>query len=257
MKRLGIFVVAAAIFLAGCGGGARSKELRVYAAASLTDAFTEIGKDFEIAHPEVRVSFNFGGSQTLRAQIEQGAQADVFAPANLKEMETLARGNYVGAAKVFLTNRLVVVLPAKNPGGVTGLEDLARSGLKVILAAQEAPVGGYSLQALEQMDGAMGDGYKDKVLANVVSYENDVKLVVAKIQLGEADAGIVYASDAAAAPELQTIEIPAAYNVVARYPIAALVQSQNAELAEAFIAYVLSADGQATLRKWGFESREK
>jgi molybdate transport system substrate-binding protein len=143
-------------------------------------------------------------------------------------------------------------MPAKNPAGLAELADLAKPGLKLVLAAKEVPVGNYALQVLDKLDVALGAGYKDNVLKNVVSYESDVKQVVAKIQLGEADAGIVYMSDTVATPDLQKIEIPAESNVIAKYPMAALSQSQNPNLAQAFIAYVLSTDGQATLQKWGF-----
>lgn len=228
--------------------------LTVFAAASLTNAFGEIGKAFETAHPGVSVKFNFGGSQALRTQIEQGAQADIFASANAKEMDTLVTGKFVtvDSSKVFLTNQLVVIIPAKNPAGLAALADLAKPGLKLVLAAKEVPVGNYALQVLDKLDAALGAGYKDNVLKNVVSYESDVKQVVAKIQLGEADAGIVYLSDTVAAPDLQKIEIPAEDNVIAKYPLAALSAAKDQALAQAFIAYVLSADGQAILQKWGF-----
>jgi molybdate transport system substrate-binding protein len=228
--------------------------LTVFAAASLTNAFGEIGKTFETANQGVTVKFNFGGSQALRTQIEQGAQADVFASANTKEMDALVTGKFVAAdtSKIFLTNQLVVIMPAKNPAGLAALADLAKPGLKLVLAAKEVPVGNYALQVLDKLDTALGAGYKDNVLKNVVSYESDVKQVVAKIQLGEADAGIVYSSDTVAAPELQKIEIQAENNVIAKYPLAALSQAKNPELAQAFIAYVLSAEGQAILQKWGF-----
>jgi molybdate transport system substrate-binding protein len=269
MKRFAIVLLATALLLAlgACGTAqptaaptaaattaTEPKTLMVFAAASLTNAFTEIGKAFEAANPGVTVKFNFGGSQTLRTQVEQGAQADVFASANTKEMDALVKGNFVPAdsAKIFLTNQLVVIMPASNPGGLAALPDLAKPGLKLVLAAKEVPVGNYALQVLDKLDAALGAGFKDKVLASVVSYENDVKQVVAKVQLGEADAGIVYLSDTVAAPDLKKIEIPAENNVVANYPVAALTQAKDAELAQAFIAYVLSADGQASLQKWGF-----
>jgi molybdate transport system substrate-binding protein len=255
MKRFTLALLTFALLLSGCGASTpapiSTQTLTVFAAASLTGAFGEIGKSFEAANPGVTVKFNFGGSQTLRTQIEQGAQADVFASANSKEMDALVTGNLVGAdtAQIFLTNQLVVIMPAKNPAGLKTLDDLAKPGLKLVLAAKEVPVGNYSLQVLDKLN---AEGFKDKVLANVASYENDVKQVVAKIQLGEADAGIVYLSDAVAAPELQKINIPAENNVIAKYPMAALSKSENADLAQAFIAYVLSTDGQATLQKWGF-----
>jgi molybdate transport system substrate-binding protein len=257
MKHLLLLPLIAVIALSACGSPAprvEPKTLTVFAAASLTDAFDEIGKAFEAANPGVTVKLNFGGSQALRTQIEQGAKADVFASANAKEMDALITGSFVtvGSPQVFLTNRLIVIMPANNPAGLKDLAGLSKSGLKLVLAAKEVPVGNYSLQVLDKLDQALGNGFKDKVLTNVVSYENDVKQVVAKVQLGEADAGIVYSSDMVAAPELQKIDIPAENNVIAEYPLAALAQSKNPELAQAFIAYVLSPDGQAVLQKWGF-----
>ena len=230
------------------------RTLAVFAAASLTDAFNEIGKNFEAANPGVTVTFNFAGSQALQTQIEQGAPADVFASASKSYMDLLVTDSYVtgDVPQNFLTNKLVVILPANNPAGLAKLEDLANPKLKLVIAAEAVPVGKYALQALDLMDKQFGNGYKDKVLANVVSKEDNVKQVVAKVQLGEADAGIVYTSDAVAAPDLKSIEIPAELNVIAKYPIAPLTKSTNAELAKAFVVYVLSSDGQAVLQKWGF-----
>jgi len=267
MQRFWIVILTVALMLSACSttksvqtavptAKPESKTLTVFAAASLTNAFEEIGKNFEAANPGVTVQLNFAGSQTLRTQIEQGAQVDVFASANTKEMDALVTGRFVAdeSAQIFLTNQLVVVMPANNPAGLAVLSDLAKPGLKVVLAAKEVPVGNYALQVLDKLDATLGNGFKDKVLANVVSYENDVKQVVAKVQLGEADAGIVYLSDTVAAPELIKIGIPAENNVVAKYPLAALTQSKNSELAQAFIAYVLSADAQSVIQKWNFLS---
>jgi molybdate transport system substrate-binding protein len=229
--------------------------LIVFAAASLTDAFTEIESSFEAANPGVTVKFNFAGSQALRTQIEEGAAADVFASANTKEMEALAGGGKLaGEAGPFVNNVLVIIAPADNPAGLATPQDLARPGLKLVLAAEEVPVGKYARQALGQLETLYGAGYRDSVLANVVSNEDNVKQVVAKVRLGEADAGIVYQSDVVAAPELTTIEIPAEANVVAVYPITVLRESAEPVLAQDFIDYVLSDAGQATLLKWGFRS---
>jgi molybdate transport system substrate-binding protein len=257
MKRIWVFVLLALTTLSACAATpstVKPQTLTVFAAASLSDAFEEIGQNFETANPGVTVKLNFGGSQTLRVQIEQGARADVFASANLKEMEALLAGHFVAAesARIFLTNQLVVILPADNPAGLSALEDLTKPGLKIVLAAKEVPVGNYSMQVLDKLDQVSGNGFKDRVLANVVSYENDVKQVAAKVQLGEADAGLVYLSDTVAASGLQQIDIPAENNVIAKYFLAALSQSQNPELARAFIDYVLSGAGQAVIQKWGF-----
>lgn len=257
MKHILVFVLAALLTPYACSAPpptVKQETLMVFAAASLSDAFEEIGNAFEADHPGVTVKLNFGASQALRTQIEQGAQADVFASANPKEIEALMAGNFVDAQspQIFLTNQLVVIMPAHNPARVENLVDLAQDGIKLVLAAEEVPVGNYSLKALEKLDQAFGNGFKNKTLQNVVSYENTVKQVVAKVQLGEADAGIVYVSDTVAAPELTKIDIPMENNVVAKYLLAALVQSKRPELARAFISYVLSTDGQFILKKWGF-----
>lgn len=231
-----------------------SHTLNVFAAASLADGFTDIGKSFEAAHPGVTVTFNFAGSQALRTQIEQGAVCDVFASANAKEMDTLVNEAFVpaSAARVFVTNQLLVILPANNPANIETLADLANPSLKLVLAAEEVPVGKYARQALDNLNALYGADYKTKVLANVVSNEDNVKQVVTKVQLGEADAGIVYISDARATPELKTITIPTRYNVIAQYPIATLSEASQPDLAAKFINYVLSVEGQAILQKWGF-----
>ena len=257
MKHFISILLLLILVLSACNGANTNSEprtLTVYAAASLTEAFTEIGDAFEASHPDVTVAFNFGGSQNLRTQIEQGAPVDVFASANAKEMDALVAQNMVpsGEPKVFLTNQLIVILPEENPAGVASLEDLGKPGLKLVLAAEEVPAGRYAREILEKLNAMFGADYSEKVLANVVSNEDNIRQAVTKVQLGEADASIVYVSDAVAVPELQKIPIPAEMNVVAEYPIARLGGSSNPELADDFIEYVLSRDGQATLKKWGF-----
>jgi molybdate transport system substrate-binding protein len=237
---------------------AEPAELYVFAAASLTDAFTEIGARYETAHPGTRVVFNFAGSQQLAQQINAGAPADVFASANQRQMEmVIAAGGIVsGTQQTFVRNRLVVIFPQDNPGGVAGLHDLAAPGLKLVLAAQEVPVGQYSLDLLDKAaaDPVFGAGYKDNVVNNVVSYEENVRAVLTKVALGEADAGIVYSSDisGADAGKVARLDIPDAYNVIATYPIALLTESQNPALAKDFIQLVLSPEGQALLEAYNF-----
>lgn len=219
----------------------------IFAAASLTESFRELEMLFEETHPNVDIVLNFASSNTLRAQIENGAPADVFASANMKEMDALIESGIVAvdAARPFLHNRLVIITPAENIANLTTFEDLSRADLKLVLAAEEVPIGRYTRQMLANA----GTEFSERVLANVVSNESNVKQVVAKIQLGEADAGIVYASDTVAVPELVVIEIPAEYNVLATYPIAPLTDSPPAH---AFVSFILSPEGQAVLEKWGF-----
>lgn len=236
---------------------AAATALNVFAAASLTDAFAEIGKNFIAAHPDVEVVFNFAGSNQLATQIGEGAPADVFASANAAQMNAaIDSGRIVtGAQQTFARNRLVVVTPSDNPAGLIGLQDLAKPGVNIVLAAKEVPVGGYALVFLDkaESDGSLGAGYRDKVLANVVSYEVNVRGVLTKIVLGEADAGIVYMSDVKSAPgEVTTIAIPDPLNTIARYPIAPLVDSTHPGWAKQFVDYVLSSDGQQVLTKYGF-----
>lgn len=263
MKHFFVWILLFSILLTGCSSASstpivdtESQTLLIFAAASLTDAFTEIGKNFEAQNSNVTVTFNFAGSQALRTQIKEGAPADVYASASGKEMETLITNAFVikESSQIFLSNRLIVILPADNPAGINSLEDLANDGVKIVLAAEEVPVGNYARQALDLMNESFSNNFKDKVLEKIVSNEDNVKQVVAKIQLGEADAGIVYTSDAIVATDLQTIEIPTELNIIAKYPIAPLVESANTDLANEFIAYVLSDEGQAILQKWGFGS---
>jgi molybdate transport system substrate-binding protein len=232
------------------------KTLIVFAAASLTEAFQELGMNFEKASPGVNVQFNFTGSQIARTQIEQGARADIFASADHKNMDILSSQKLVrgDTYQDFATNRLVVIMPHGNPGSVKMLDDLARPGLKLILADESVPAGNYARQALMKMSESpdYGPDFMTKVLANVVSNETDVKQVVTKVELGEADAGIVYVSDAIADPDLVEIAIPDPFNITASFPIAVLVNASNPLLGEAFVVYILSHDGQAVMEKWGF-----
>ncbi len=232
--------------------------LTVFAAASLIDAFKEIGAEFALAHPGTEVIFNFAGSNQLATQIGEGAPADVFASANGTQMNVaIATGRILsGTQQTFVRNRLVVVTPADNPAGLASMQDLATPGAKIVFAAKEVPVGGYSLDFLDkaEADGSLGAGFKDAVIGNVVSYEENVRVVLTKVTLGEADAGIVYTSDAAASGEgkVGQIEIPDIFNTIATYPIAPLNDSPNLDLAQQFVTLVLAPAGQQILEKYGF-----
>lgn len=255
-----IVVLLIASLIAACGTPSdRAETLTVFAASSLTDAFDEIGAKFGDTHPGVKVVFNFAGSQQLRQQLEQGARADVFASANNMEMDAAIKSGSIasGTPQVFVRNRLAVIVPRDNPGRVQSLRDLAKPGLKIVLAASNVPVGSYSLTALGKMNGQFGATFSPTVLSNVVSFEDNVRQIVAKVQLGEADAGIVYTSDVtpAAAEKVTTIDIPDPFNIVASYPIASLTSTPQPDLAADFIAYVMSSDGQSILKKWGFITR--
>lgn len=235
-------------------------ELTVFAAASLTDSFNKIKADLEAAHPGLTIIYNFAGSQALVTQLTEGSPADVFASASKAQMEKAVEAGVIdGTAQVFTQNRLAIVVPKDNPAGIQSPADLAKDGVKLVLAQAEVPVGQYARQSICNAGNdtaTYGEGFVAKIGANVVSEEDNVKAVLTKVQLGEADAGIVYTTDIteSVAPDVQLIEIPAAINVVAKYPIAP-VKGGNAELAAAFIDYVLGPDGQATLQSFGFEPK--
>ncbi|POM23879.1 Molybdate-binding periplasmic protein precursor [Actinomadura rubteroloni] len=249
MKRI-LSAAAAALTLltaAACGDGddkTESRTLTVLAAASLTETFTALGKTFEQAHPGVKVRFSFGGSSALAQQIVQGAPADVFAAASPATMKTVTDdGDASGAPQVFARNRLVIAVP-KGAAKVHALADLAAKGTKVVLCAEQVPCGAAAKTALA----AAG------VTVRPVSQEQDVKAVLTKVRLGEADAGLVYRTDVgAAAGQVTGIDFPAAAKAINAYPIAALAKAPQLALARQFVALVLSAPGQDALTRAGFE----
>lgn len=239
---------------APAGGAAR---LNIFAAASLAEAFEELAAGFEAAYPGVELSYNFAGSQQLAAQIGEGAPADVFASANNLQMEAAIASGRVrsGDQQIFARNRLVVVTPADNPAGITTLQDLAKPGVRLVLADQAVPVGQYSLDFLARASAlpAYTASYSPTVLANVVSFEDNVRSALTKVVLGEGDAAIVYSTDAALElGNVAQLPIPDELNSIAAYPIAPLADSPNPEPAQAFVDYVLGPAGQAVLAKYGF-----
>jgi molybdate transport system substrate-binding protein len=251
--------VAAVLVLAGCssGGagaapssasadGSLSGTLTVFAAASLTDVFTELGDDLIGAHPGLEVRFNFAGSSALATQIAQGAPADVFASANEQQMavvvgEDLAAGDPVVAA----SNVLQIAVPAGNPAGVRGLEDFTHADLALALCAPEVPCG----SAAEGVFAAAG------VTPEPDTYEEDVRAALTKVELGEVDAAIVYASDVVSAGDaVEGIAFPEAEEAVNRYPLCVLAGAPNPAAAEAFVALVQSDRGQRALADAGFRA---
>jgi molybdate transport system substrate-binding protein len=257
MNLPGVLICVTALALAACGGSASSASrsvaasgspsggITVFAAASLTQSFTTIGSAFEAAHPGARVTFNYGASSALAQQITQGAPADVFASASPTNMQQVIDGKAANDSTVFARNVLEIAVPPSNPARVTALADLGKPEVKVVLCQPQVPCGGLAQTILGKAD----------VTVKPVSLEADVKATLAKVQLGEADAALVYVTDVAAAGDkVRGIEIPADVNAATTYPIAALTESRNAGLAQAFVAYVLSSAGQAELRKAGFEA---
>lgn len=236
-------------------------EIVVFAAASLTDAFEDIADAFEAEHPGTYVTLNFGGSPALRTQIQEGASADIYAPADIANMEQALQGDLVvDTGRAFARNRLGVIVPADNPAGITAIEDLGNEGVQLVLAASDVPVGRYARESIEKMqaDGSFGEDFVRRVTRNIVSEEPNVKAVVTKVQLGEADAGIVYVTDVTAdiAKDVSLIVIPDNFNAIAEYPIAVTTSAENTAGAEAFIEFVLTEKGQAILEQNGFQPIE-
>jgi len=267
MKRplhLFLFSIVVCLLLAACVGSTTSSgtptespsvTLNVFAAASLTASFNEIASTYHQMHPNFTIKPVYNGSQILEQQIASGAPADIFASADTTNMQKASQAGLVGASQIFVKNRLVVIIPLSNPGKITSLKDLARKGVKIDLAAATVPAGKYSRQALMNLSKSpqYGANYGSTVLANVVSQEDNVKAVVQKVQLGEADAGFVYVTDAySASGKVTVIDIPDPYNVIAQYPIAVTKSSPHASDAQAFVAFVLSPAGQAIMKKYQF-----
>lgn len=238
--------------LAACGGdfdgsGGESGsdgsqvELTVLAAASLTDVFQEAGEVYEKENPGTRLTFSFAGSQELAAQVNQGAPADVLATADTKTMDGLE--GETGEPSLFARNRLVIAVGPGNPEKVDELADLVDTNIKVVLAASEVPVGRYSREALDKQD----------LEVKAVSQEVNVRAVLSKVELGEADAGIVYATDAAGADKVDTVDIPDEENALASYPAATLNTTQDEEASAAFVAWLTSPEARKILAEAGFQ----
>jgi molybdate transport system substrate-binding protein len=238
------------LLLAACAPApAPPRTLTVFAAASLKESFEELGARFSAAHPGVSVTFNFAGSQQLAQQLAQGAPADVFAAAGTREMGGAVRAGAVvsGTERAFATNRLAVIVPRDNPAGIVVFEDLARPGVRLVLAGPSVPAGAYALQAIDRL----GPDLAARVQANVVSQEENVRAVVTKIALGEGDAGIVYFTDVTS--DVKFVPIRNAFNVRAVYLLAPTAHPPaGAALAQAFVDFVWSPDGQAILARHGF-----
>jgi len=227
------------------GGAKLNRTLTVFAAASLTESFDTIGKQFQAAHPGVKVTFNYGASSMLATQINQGAPADVFASAATKNMDQVASAGNAGSSTTFAVNRMEVAVPASNPAQITSLADLARPGVKVALCQDQVPCGATSAKVFSNAH----------ISVTPVTEEPDVKSTLAKVIVGEVDAGVVYVTDVRAAGDKVTgIAIPDAQNATTDYPIAALTHAKHTALATAFVSYVESAAGKAVLTAAGFGS---
>jgi len=217
-------------------------KITVLAAASLTESFTTLGKNFEAANPGTSVVFSFGSSSTLATQINQGAPADVFASADQRTMQMVTGAGNATDPKLFATNTLEIAVPPGNPGKITGLADFADSKKKTVLCAKEVPCGAAAQQVFALA----------KINAKPVSYETDVKSALTKVEQNEADAALVYKTDVSSAGnKVQGITFPQAQKVINKYPIVAVKDSKNSSAADAFVAYV-TGPGEQVLQKAGF-----
>lgn len=251
-----LLLVACVAACPGAAQGDASRLLTIYAATSLTDAFEELRDAFILDYPEVRILLNFASSSTLAAQITQGAPADIFASANETQMTNVVEYGRIDeeAIEIFAHNQLVLIAPVGNPAAIASIADLAAESLLLVLAAQGTPIRAYTDAMLLSHHADNGEDFSARVLRNLVSEESNVRQVVARVALGEADAGIVYQSDVIGdvRDQLTSIAIDPRHNQLASYPIAALSDSPRADLASAFIEFVKLADAQAILTAYGF-----
>ncbi len=251
------FLFMAPLALAEQTDDQTTDELVVFAAASLTGAFSEIGQIYE-NETSVSIAFNFDGSQALRTQIENGANSDVVALANNKHMNALKGEGLMNnsTVSIFTKNKIALIIPKDNPAGISSLKDLANPGVKIVIGTKDVPVGDYALQIIDKLanDSSYGQEYKKKVMDNIISQETTVSYVVTKVALGEADVGFAYVSDVTEdlASRVDQIEIPDEYNVIAEYPMGLSSDCKYQSQGQDFIDLVKSEEGSAVLEKYGF-----
>lgn len=227
------------------------QELVVFAAASLKESFSALEKVFETTHPQVDVTLHFAGSQELRTQLQQGAIADVLATADQKHMRELESANLVVLPEIFARNELAIVVSPQSAKKITTIHELPQAE-RIVLGAPEVPIGRYTLDLLDRASVALGPDFRSRIESKVLSRELNVRQVLAKVKLGEADAGIVYRTDAKTTPELVIVAIPREWNVIAEYPIARVKNSQADKVARAWLELIRSTRGQQILQEFGF-----
>ena len=254
-------VCALGLALAGCGAsGQENRTVTVLAAASLTDAFSEMEEVFEERHPGVEVRVSYASSSALLTQLRQGAPADVYASADAEKMKSARNDGLVADPETFARNREVVLVPESNPADIQSFRDLSDPGVDLVLAQEGVPAAEYAEEILRRAaeDEEYGPNFRESVLGNVVSREPDVRAAVNRVVLGEADAAFAYASDVTPGVrgEVEVVEIPAHLNVTAEYPVAVTQGSENQELAREWVGLVQGERGQEILRQWGFEAAQ-
>lgn len=261
-----VILINCVLFVFGCqdvNNGEETVTIRIMAAASLTEVFTELKNEFESSVEDINLEINFAGSQALYSQIQSGVSADIFASANIKYMHKLEEADMAKDSTVFAHNKLVAAVSKSTSYNIESFVDLLDSGVKLVIADESVPAGRYTLQMLEKQKGnpEMPSNFQDMFLANVISKQLDVKSIVAKLELGEADAGIVYKTDINSSnmDKVRIVDIKDEYNVIANYPISIIkgISSEKEEVARKFLDYLYSLKGERILEKHGFikESR--
>ena len=252
MRRL--VLPAILVLLAGCSDRQPEAQIvNIYAASSLADVFHELARDFEAEHLGVNVALTFAGSQVLRLQIEQGAEADVFVSANPDHMRALVAAGFIEGSPVLTRNELTLIVPLNNPAEVESFADLPQVE-RLVIGTENVPVGQYTRDVLGLAGQRFGANFESQVMERVVSEESNVRLARAKVELGEADAAIVYRSDAVLSDQVRSVSIPDELNVDAGYFIGIILGTQASDLAEAWIDYVLSTSSQKVFAQYGFVS---
>lgn len=255
-RSLAALLVALYSCLPGVAQERGAQRLTVFAATSLTDAFEALRDEFQTSNPDTEILLNFSSSSTLAAQLIQGAPADVFASANERQMDMVIEAGFIDKAElaIFARNQLVMITPSANPAGLDAIRDLAGEGILLVLAAADTPIRSYTDDMFASHGREYGAEFVDKVYRNLASEESNVRQVAARVALGEADAGIVYRTDVGGdvSSQLRAIEIAPAHNQLASYPIAALSESSNAQLAERFVDFALSDAARSILAAYGF-----
>ncbi|CAN5859205.1 molybdate ABC transporter substrate-binding protein [soil metagenome] len=251
-----LWLLPLAIVFAGCGAQADTKpELTIFAASSLSDVFEELGEEYERDHPDVQVRFNFAGTSTLLTQLDQGAPADVFASADMAKMEAALQAGIVTDPEVFAKSYPAIIVPSGNPARVESLHDFGRTDLDLVLAQDGVPIAEYTKAILKRADVRYGGNFQNRVMENVVSREPDVRAAASRVTVGEADATFVYASDVTPGMRrgVDVVEIPKKLNVTATYPIAAVTDAPNPDLARDWVELVQEEEGQRAVGDWGFK----
>ena len=254
MRHLATRALLLSTLLLGCSGSVDSRtRLSIFAASSLTDSFQALASEFEAQNPSIAVELAFAGSQVLRLQIEQGASVDLFASANQKHLQELVDDGYMRSPKVFASTDLVMIVPIANPAEIETFQDLTKAS-RIVFGNEFSPIGLYTLEVLERATADLGSSFGSVVSERITSLENNVRMVRAKVELGEADAALVYRPDAITSQGVLTQPIPDAWNVLADFPVAVSSEAPHGAEAAQFLEFLSSPVAQEILARHGLVS---